>query len=218
VSQPDEQQRELGGLVITPGQGADVSVVQMHTSGGCPKEADAYYAFIKGKGFPADGQIVIANTDVGLSHTGGFDVYLAQTLKDFASDNNSTLQGQYEMKVRCIDAFSQSSFGEYTAKLEFGSPTAYAALGPAKGPDRVPDKPAAAAEEIPLPAPPTPAPPAAASTAQTAEPAAAIQAAPQDSNLVPFLVLAGFVVALAAVLVTSIVLRKRAKREGEKDA
>jgi hypothetical protein len=207
VSQP-----ELGGLVITPGQGADVSVVQMRTSGGCPKEADAYYAFMKGKGFPADGQIITATTDVGLSHTGAFDVFLAQTLRDFAADNKSTLQGKYEIKVRCIDSFSQNSFGDFGATLNFGTPNAYAAVGAAKGPDRIPDKALPVIEERPPPAPPAVAPPAVAPTVESSQPAAAIKAAPQESNLLPFLILAGFVVALAAVILATVVLRKRAKR------
>ena len=137
----------LGGLVITPGQGQDAASIRMRTSGGCPADADAYYATIRGKGMPADGQIVVGNTDVGLSHSAGFDVFLAQTLRDFAADNKATLSGKYDIALYCIDSFSQENKGEFTAALKFDSPVAYAAIGAAKGPDRVP--------ESPVPAPPT---------------------------------------------------------------
>ena len=209
---------ELGGLVITPGQGQDISSVRMHTSGGCPTAADAYYAVLRGKGFPQDGQIVTATTDVGLSHTAGFDVYLAQTLRDFAADNKTILQGKYEVIVRCIESFSQTSHGEFTASLEFGSPTKYAAVGPAKGPDRVPEAPNPTLAEA-EPAPPPPAP--STTVASMAPPSAApIQAAPHDSgSVLPIIVLAGFAVAVAVVIGTTAVLRRRGSGdEGANDA
>ncbi|MEV4312598.1 hypothetical protein [Actinocrispum sp. NPDC049592] len=209
--------RELGGLVVTPGQGADISTVRMHTSGGCPNEADAYYAVMKGKGFPADGQIITANTDVGLSHTAGFDVYLGQTLGDFAADNNTKLQGKYEITVQCIDSFSQNSFGQFSASLEFGSPTKYVAVGAAKGPDRLPDPPRQTIAEQP---PPVAAPPPTgmSTVASQQQVAAPVQPAASTGSLWPILVLAGFSIALVAVLVTAAVLRRKNKSGGQKDA
>jgi hypothetical protein len=186
----------------------------MHTSGGCPAAADAYYAVLRGKGFPPDGQIITATTDVGLSHTAGFDVYLAETLRDFAADNKTTLQGKYEVSVRCIESFSQTSHGQFTASLEFNSPTKYAAVGPAKGPDRVPEAPKPTLVE---PEPPPP-PPVQSTVASTAAPAP-IQAASQESaSLLPIIVLAGFAVAVAAVIAATAVLRRRANDEGTNDA
>src|SRR5438045_7090930 len=81
---PPAQAAPIGGLIVTPGAGQDVSSIRMHTAAGCPEGADAYYATLRGKGMPQQGQIVISNTDVGMSHTAGFDVFLAQTLRDFA--------------------------------------------------------------------------------------------------------------------------------------
>lgn len=160
----------LGGLVITPGEGQDAASIRMHTSGGCPADADAYFATLRGKGMPADGQIVVANTDVGLSHASGFDVFLAQTLRDFAADNKTTLSGQYDLAVHCIDSFSQQSKGEFTASLKFDTPVRYAAVGAAKGPSRVPETPIATsqaprAEAGPVPGTAAPEPPAAATPA-----------------------------------------------------
>jgi hypothetical protein len=211
--------RELGGLVITPGQGADISTVRMHTGGGCPAEADAYYAVLKGKGFPAEGQIITATTDVGMSHTAGFDVYLGQTLGDFAADNKTTLQGKYEVNVQCIDSFSQNSFGQFSASLEFGSATKYTAVGAAKGPDRIPDPPKQTIVEEPPPAAPAAPPPTATSTVATQEQAAAIQPAPESfGSLWPMLVLAGFAVAVIIMFTAAIVHRRRGKNEGQDDA
>ncbi|MFC5688778.1 hypothetical protein ACFP3S_20870 [Amycolatopsis mediterranei] len=155
----------LGGLVVTPGEGPDAATIRMHTSGGCPADADAYFATLRGKGMPADGQIVVATTDVGLSHTSGFDVFLAQTLRDFAADNKTALSGQYDIAVRCIDSFSQESKGEFTAALRFDTPVRYAALGAAKGPSRVPETSATpqppGAGAAPVPGVAAPQPPAA---------------------------------------------------------
>ncbi|TCO62422.1 hypothetical protein [Actinocrispum wychmicini] len=204
--------RELGGLVITPGQGADISVIRMHTAAGCPNESDGYYAKMTGKGFPADGQIITATTDVGLSHTAGFDVYLAQTLKDFAADNNTVLQGKYGITVRCVDSFSQAVQGEFTASLEFGGPTKYAAVGAAKGPDRIPASPAPPGPET-LVAPPPPVGSTVASEPPTAAASAQAVEAKHSSSWFPILIVVAFVVVLAAVVTATVVIRRRARKE-----
>lgn len=128
----------IGGLLVTPGESADTATIQLRTSAGCPAQADAYYATAKGHGFPAKGQVIAPNGDAGLSHDGPFVVHVAQTLRDFAADNNAELSGRYELSVLCIDSFSQRSYGEFTAELEFASPTRYEAIGKAKGPKRLP--------------------------------------------------------------------------------
>lgn len=47
----------------------------MRTSAGCPAQANAYYATMRGHDFSPDSQIVTANTKAGLSHGHGFDVW-----------------------------------------------------------------------------------------------------------------------------------------------
>ncbi|WP_326837818.1 hypothetical protein VSH64_23555 [Amycolatopsis rhabdoformis] len=222
------QAAPIGGLVVTPGEGQDASSIRMHTSTGCPAEADAYYASLRGKGMPAAGQVVVANTDVGLSHTSGFDVFLAQTLKDFAEDNGTTLSGTYDVTLYCIDSFSQQSKGEFTAELKFDGPVKYAALGAAKGPNRAPDTPSSA----PPPSsakPSTPAAPPRTSAGSTpvplpgtgssgeppaSAPAAEAVAAKADSptTLVgAFALVAGVGLVVATVALAAWVVRRRAR-------
>ncbi|WP_410597422.1 hypothetical protein [Amycolatopsis sp. lyj-23] len=212
------QAAPLGGLVITPGEGQDAATIRMHTSSGCPADADAYFATLRGKGMPADGQIVVATTDVGLSHDGGFDVFLAQTLRDFAADNKTTLSGQYDVAVHCIDSFSQQSKGEFTAALKFDTPVKYAALGAAKGPSRVPETPTAIPQAPGAgtgPVPGTGAPELPAATAPAPEPArtdvAAGNPAPAGSGPVAVVFgLAGAVgLAAAVVALAAWVVRRR---------
>ncbi|WAL68360.1 hypothetical protein ORV05_11510 [Amycolatopsis cynarae] len=127
----------LGGLVVTPGEGADIASVRLLTSGGCPPGADAYNATLTGHGLPAAGQVITATTDAGLSHTAPFEVFPVETLRDFAADNNTTLTGDYRVTVSCVDSFAQQSKGEFSATLRIPAPGRYLALGSAKGPDRV---------------------------------------------------------------------------------
>jgi hypothetical protein len=122
----------IGGLIVVPGESSDLAAIRVRTSAGCPAQADAYYATIHGRGLPPQGQIITANTAAGLSHTAGFDVYFALTMKDFADDNQIVLGGRYDITVLCIDSFSQQSFGEFTGSLLFSSPARYEAIGTAK--------------------------------------------------------------------------------------
>jgi hypothetical protein len=126
------QAKPIGTIVIFPGASIDTAPVKVFTSGGCPVEADAYVATAKGHGFPADGQVVTASTDAGMSRKGGFYVYFAETMKDFADDNHTTLTGRYDITVSCIDSFTQNSFGEFTGAMQFSSPKSYEAVGAAK--------------------------------------------------------------------------------------
>ncbi|WP_433830266.1 hypothetical protein ACQP2E_10395 [Actinoplanes sp. CA-015351] len=79
-----------GTLGFTPAASIDTAAIVMTTSAGCPAPADSFHAVARGHGFPADGQIVTAPTAAGLSRTSAFDVYFAQTMKDFAADNHTT--------------------------------------------------------------------------------------------------------------------------------
>src|SRR5215470_1922328 len=122
----------IGGLIVVPGESSDLAAIRVRTSAGCPAQADAYYATIHGRGLPQQGQVITANTAAGLSHTAGFDVYFALTMKDFADDNHIVLGGRYDITVLCIDSFSQQSYGEFTGSLQFSNPTRYEAIGAAK--------------------------------------------------------------------------------------
>ncbi|MBB2941078.1 hypothetical protein FB565_000782 [Actinoplanes lutulentus] len=114
-----------GTLVFTPAASIDTAAIVMTTSAGCPAPADSFHAVARGHGFPADGQIVTAPTAAGMSRTSGFDVYFAQTMKDFAADNHTTLTGRYDVSVFCTDGFTGEVFAEFTGALTFTSPTAF---------------------------------------------------------------------------------------------
>jgi hypothetical protein len=122
----------IGGVIVIPGSGSDVDPIRLRTSTGCPAQANAFYARMRGHGFPSDGQVITANTKAGLSHSFGFDVYVALVMLDYAKDNNTTLGGRYDITVYCVDRLTLHSYGEFTGSLEFANPTHYEALGAAK--------------------------------------------------------------------------------------
>jgi hypothetical protein len=119
-----------GGLAFVPSASIDTASIKAHTPAGCPAPADSYDAVVHGHGFPTDGQVVTTPTAAGMSQTEGFDVYFAQTMKDFATDNGTTLKGRYDVSVFCLDSFLGTKFAEYTGTLTFTTPTKYKASGP----------------------------------------------------------------------------------------
>lgn len=122
----------IGGIIIIPGIGTDLDPIRLRTSAGCPAQADAYYASMYGHGLPPNGQIITATIQAGLSHSIGFDVYVALVMRDYANNNHTTLAGRYDITVYCIDRLTQKSYGEFTGSLEFTTPTTYQAIGAAK--------------------------------------------------------------------------------------
>jgi hypothetical protein len=132
VAPAPAQAEPIGGLIIIPGSGSDLDTIRLRTSAGCPAKADAYYARMTGQDFPPDGLVVTGNTAAGLSHRFGFDVYLAQIMRDYANENRTILGGRYDITVFCIDSFTTQSYGEFIGSLEFTSPTHYEAVGAAK--------------------------------------------------------------------------------------
>ncbi len=122
----------IGGVIVIPGTGSDIDPLRLRTSAGCPAQANAFYARMRGHDFPADGQIITANTKAGLSHSIGFDVYVALVMRDYADKNRTTLGGRYDITVYCINRLTLESYGEFTGSLEFTSPTTYQAIGAAK--------------------------------------------------------------------------------------
>jgi hypothetical protein len=122
----------IGGVIVIPGTGTELDPIRLRTSAGCPAQADAYYASMRGHGFPPDGQIITAPIQAGLSHSSGFDVYVALVMRDYADNNHTALVGRYDITVYCIDQLTQKSYGEFTGSLGFTSPTTYEAIGGAK--------------------------------------------------------------------------------------
>lgn len=127
-----------GALTFTPAASIDTAAIRVTTPAGCPDRADTYHAIARGSGFPAEGQVVTAPTGAGISHRAGFDVYFAQTMKDFAADNRTTLSGRYDVSVYCSDGFTGQVFAEFTGAITFTTPTSWSsgpvAVGAAAGP------------------------------------------------------------------------------------
>jgi hypothetical protein len=188
---------------------------------------------MRGHGLPPNGQIITATTDAGMSHTAAFEVFPAETLRDFAADNNTTFTGDYQVTVSCVDSFAQQSKGDFTATLRIPVPGRYVAVGAAKGPDRVADTQAPAAGALVAPATPgapqtgpasgapeaAPYTPPGASTSDSPS-ALAPQAAatthsssPWNGWFQPFAVVFGLALAVSAVVITVAVVRRR-RREG----
>jgi hypothetical protein len=132
VAPAPAQADPIGGVIVIPGNGTDLTPVRLRTSAGCPAEASAFYAKMRGHGFPADGQVITANTKAGMSHSIGFDVYVALIMRDFAAQNHTTLGGRYDVTVYCVNRLTLQSYREFTGALEFTSPTTYQALGAAR--------------------------------------------------------------------------------------
>lgn len=127
---PAAPAQPIGTVIVIPGEGNDLTSIRLRTSRGCPPVANAYYARMFGQGFPRDGLIATANTSAGLAHTTGFDVYFAQTMRDFGDLNGGVaIGGRYDIVVYCIDKFPSRVLGEFTGSLEFTTPTTYRALG-----------------------------------------------------------------------------------------
>jgi hypothetical protein len=129
----------VGTLTMTPASGSDVLVPKVHTSAGCPTTADGYWAYVKGPGKFSDpvatkhpeGYLITSTTSVNMSTTAGFDVQLAVSMKDAATDLGTTLvAGEYDVTVSCVDIFAQTVKGTFTMAMYFTSPTAYQTTPP----------------------------------------------------------------------------------------
>ncbi|WP_236788878.1 hypothetical protein [Amycolatopsis sp. GM8] len=203
-------------LVVSPGDSADAATMRLQTNAGCPGDADAYNAVLHGKGLPGQGVVITATTSAGMSHTQGFTVFPAETLHDFAADNNVTLSGDYQVSVYCVDSFSQQAKSEFTATIRVDTPGRYTAVGAAKGPNTL--APREELETAPASPPPSAAaapPPAGQTVPQSvaATPAAAAgPAASGGSWAQPTVFIVALVLAVGAVvLVTALVRRHRAR-------
>jgi len=210
----------IGGLIIIPGSGGDLDTIRLRTSAGCPSQANAFYAKMRGHGLPRDGQIITANTNAGMSHRTGFDAYVALIMRDYATDNHATLGGRYDITLYCVNRLTLQSYGEFTGSLEFTSPTHYEALGAAKliGPAPPPLEDAdlgSAVDPDATPPPagtsPVPVPPNAAAQAPPAPAAAHVTSRRDDSTgrSALWLVSAGAVLVGGTTIAVANWIRKR---------
>jgi hypothetical protein len=203
-----------GGLLVIPGDGTDIASIRLRTTAGCPQQAKNYYARMWGKGFPEAGQVITTTTSAGLRHDTGFDVYLAQTMKDFAAlAGGVTLGGTYKISVYCIDKFPSQVLTEFTGSMEFTTPTAFRALGPSKPTGAPPPPLMQGGVEVPEGQGANPAAPGAGGPAagqgEPAQAQASANAVPSESNT-NLILLVGLAVGLgAASWVVLAILRRR---------
>jgi hypothetical protein len=150
-----------------------------------------------------------------MSYRTGFDVYVALIMRDYATDNHTTLGGRYDITVYCVNRLTLQSYGEFTGSLEFTSPTHYEALGAAK-PLGTPPPPledadlgsAVAPDAVP-PAVSTssaPGPPKAAAQTQSRS---AAERSDTTSRSVPWLIAAAGVLVAGVMIVVADRIRKR---------
>jgi hypothetical protein len=127
----------VGSLTVSPASGADSTPLTVTTSAGCPSGGTNVVVRVLGNGFPANGQVVVGNTDAGVSQSQPFSVALSDTLKAFAAQQSppATLSGTYTLSLRCQDVFGSSDFGDFTGQITFTSPTTYVSgTGPTAAP------------------------------------------------------------------------------------
>ena len=199
-----------GTLAFFPSNSIAEAAIKARTSAGCPDQADSYLAVAKGHGFPAAGQIITSPTAAGMSHTDGFDVYFAETMKDFAADNHTTLKGRYDVAVYCVDSFLGTKFAQFTGNLTFSSPTRYKASGP----NTMSLAPAAAPTTAPAAAQPSAPPPTApAEQPEAAEPSATkLVSAPEETTPGDGLPIGWIAAGVAAVLLAFEIGRRFGRR------
>ena len=126
----------IGTLAFAPATGSNTSTVHLLTSGPCTAAtATNVQARIVGAGFPASGQVVVANSPISAypqTPAGGYEVPLADTLQGFANLQNppATLSGRYDFTLTCRTNVTQTSLGDFTGSIWFTSPTDYQSTDP----------------------------------------------------------------------------------------
>ena len=121
------------GLAWTPAGGSDSTPLEVVTTGPCPRDAPNVVGVLFGSGFPAAGQVVIGNTDAGVSATGPFALVLGDTLRGFAALQPAPVSfvGEYRLVVTCREPLDPSSRRDYVGSIVFGAAGAFTARQPA---------------------------------------------------------------------------------------
>lgn len=152
----------VGSLTVSPTSGADSTPLSVTTSAGCPSGGTNVVVRVLGSGFPAGGQVVVGNTDAGVSQSQPFSVALSDTLKAFAAQQSppATLSGTYTLSLTCQDVFGTTDFGDFTGQITFTSPTTYVSgAAPTTAPPTTQPPTTAPTTAPPTTAPPTTRPP-----------------------------------------------------------
>lgn len=189
----------IGTLDIRPATGNNLTPIDYTTSGPCPAGA-SFETLLFGFGLPDAGEIVTSRTAAGFSTTGPITSSVSDTLQGFADKNATTLQGQYDLVLRCTNRFGALTNGDFRSRIVFSSPTAYTATrGPGPG-GAVPAPTATAPAPVPSVVPSATATATATASPPPASPPAGACTRPATVSLNPRTTLAG---AAAEVTVTA---------------
>ncbi len=116
-----------GSLTFSPGKGTDVASIWLVSSAPCPASAESVSATVVGRGFPAPGEIVVANSSADISRTNRMIVPLQDTFEGFAATRGIKLTGPYQITLRCIDRVNTKVFAAFSGTVTFKNPHAYVA-------------------------------------------------------------------------------------------
>lgn len=120
-----------GSLTFAPAKGFDSTPMYVLTSGPCDGAAATnVVAVARGKGFPAEGQVVVANSSAGVSHTGPFVLPLQDTMAAYAHQRNIVLSGPYAVTLTCENRLATQKFTTFSGTITFRTPTTYTAPAP----------------------------------------------------------------------------------------
>jgi len=127
--------RTLGVAAVAPERGHYTTPITLTTAGGCPKGTNILTK-IFGAGFPADGENVVGNeetTEYGSPPNGWLRVPLTITLQEAVRRQATQFQmtGDYRIVITCRDPLPSTGiyeYGNYVARLRFGSDGRYRAL------------------------------------------------------------------------------------------
>ncbi|MFF3558879.1 Ig-like domain-containing protein [Streptomyces sp. NPDC002574] len=131
---PGASAEVLGTMTVTPATGSDTQGMSLITPAPCPDPATNIIVTVKGAGFPAEGQNVVGNSEIGIYNPvqgAGFEVPLTETMRDYASEAGfTTLQGRYDFTLTCRKPFGDTTYGDFTAPIWFTSNTTYQSTQP----------------------------------------------------------------------------------------
>lgn len=121
-------------LTFLPAKGLDVDPMYAVTSGPCPQSSTGVLARMYGAGLPADGAIVVANTQAGVRTDTAFGVPLQDSLYGLAQTLNVTFKGRYQVVLSCIDELGVRTFATFKGTLTFPKPHRFVGKAPSKPP------------------------------------------------------------------------------------
>lgn len=127
----------VGTLSITPTSGSNQSAINYATSAPCPS-GDSFFTLLFGAGMPDAGEVVTSKTSANFSTSAPINSAFQNTPQYYATKNNTTLSGTYDVVLRCTSGLSTSSLGDFRSTITFSSPTAYSASGASPAPTSSP--------------------------------------------------------------------------------